>query len=162
MRILTGKGDTNTGFRGTNKRALDNILMPICCNANGDLLVLKREDPKRFLKLQQSLVDLMEKGLPAEAFWDSFIQCMDCKYVMPRHYFPYYHTCVVQVIHSHLGLEVPELPDFLLSSDFNESKLPGPASSDDTLGPDALMRAVLAHRQANPVQPVTPGSLPSE
>lgn len=106
--------------------------------------------------MQGMVKSLVEKGLPAVEFWDLFIQCATCKFVMPRQYFPYYHPCVVKVIHSHLGLVVPNLPDFSLSSDFDEADLPGPALSDDRLGPDALLAIVRGKRQANSAEPVTP------
>lgn len=50
------------------------------------------------------LKQLLIKGLSADNFWDLFVQCTDCRFVMPRQYFPYYHQCVVQVVHQQLGL----------------------------------------------------------
>ena len=65
---------------------------------------MRREDPEQFLEFQSLLKKLIVKGLPAEKFWDSFVQCTDCNYVMPRQYYPYYHPCVVQVVHRQLGV----------------------------------------------------------
>ncbi|TEB31010.1 hypothetical protein FA13DRAFT_1791738 [Coprinellus micaceus] len=79
------RDDSNTGIRGTNKH-------------------LRQEDPERFLELQGSLKKLLVKGLQAEKFWDLFVQCTICRYVMPCQYFPYYHQCIVQVVHRQLGL----------------------------------------------------------
>ncbi|KAJ3523081.1 hypothetical protein NMY22_g11606 [Coprinellus aureogranulatus] len=117
--------------------------------------VLKREDPEAFLKLQKLVKSIVEKGLPAADFWDLFVQCEACSYVMPRHYFPYYHPCVVEVVHSHLGLAEPELPKFSFSSDFDEADLPGPASSDPALSTDAFL-ALLASRKRPNTELVTP------
>ncbi|TEB18470.1 hypothetical protein FA13DRAFT_1719867 [Coprinellus micaceus] len=80
---------------------------------------LRREDPNKFVHLQHSLQTLLAKGLPADKFWDLFVQCTDCKYVMPQQYFPYYHACIVQVVHPQLGLPrrlpTPQPPDLPLS-----------------------------------------------
>lgn len=131
--------------------------------------MLRREDPEHFLKFQDDLRSLIEKGVPAGKFWDLFVQCTACQYVMPRQYFPYYHPCIVQVVHPQLGLPralpppiVPQLPSDLEPEDgmddIDDSDLPGPASSDDNLRPDAVARycALLQYTQDNPAEPVTP------
>ena len=95
---------------------------------------MRREDPERFLELQGNLKRLLVKGLPAEKFWDSFVQCTACRFVMPCQYFPYYHQCIVHVVHRQLGLpktiappiEFEEKIDRILSED-------ALADSDDEL-----------------------------
>ncbi|KAJ3512235.1 hypothetical protein NMY22_g15392 [Coprinellus aureogranulatus] len=112
------KDNSNTGLRGTNR-------------------LLKREDPENYLKLQDMMKRLLVKGLPADQFWDLFVQCMDCRFVMPRQYFPYYHHCVVQVVHRQLGLpkvipppkEVEEMIDDIMNRDSDH--IPDITSDDD-------------------------------
>ncbi|KAJ3531239.1 hypothetical protein NMY22_g8243 [Coprinellus aureogranulatus] len=138
------KDDSNTGLRGTNRRT-----------------VLKREDPENYLKLQDMLKRLLVKGLPAEQFWDLFVQCTDCRFVMPRQYFPYYHHCVVQVVHRQLGLpkviappkEVEAMIDAIQQKDSEE--IPDAASSDDS---DLVSSwaSVLARRANGQATPKTP------
>lgn len=60
--------------------------------------VLRREDPERFWQLEGEIKKLLTKGLPGTKFWDLFMQCAKCNYVMPAHHFPYYHECVAIVI----------------------------------------------------------------
>ncbi|KAJ3517091.1 hypothetical protein NMY22_g14041 [Coprinellus aureogranulatus] len=122
MHIL--RDDSNNGLRGTNQ-------------------LLKREDPENYFLLQDMLKQLLLKGLPSDKFWDLFVQCTKCKYVMPRQYFPYYHPCVVQVVHRALGLPritsppqaMEEYIDILLNQDGvdlePEYALPELPSSDD-------------------------------
>ncbi|KAJ3533204.1 hypothetical protein NMY22_g7437 [Coprinellus aureogranulatus] len=110
------RDDSNNGLRGTNR-------------------LLKREDPENYLKLQDLLKRLILRGLPADQFWDLFTQCTDCRFVMPRQYFPYCHPCVSQVIHRQLGLPEKVMPPQSLEDTIdallNEDDIPGPASSDD-------------------------------
>lgn len=86
------------------------------------------------------LKKLLIKGLPGEKFWEVFVQCTSCNFVMPRQYFPYYHPCVTHVVHRQLGLpkavplsqEFKEVIDNILAEDdLNYS------SSEDEL-PDEL------------------------
>ncbi|KAJ3519813.1 hypothetical protein NMY22_g13031 [Coprinellus aureogranulatus] len=125
--------------------------------------VLKREDPERFLELQKSLQTLLVKGLPAEKFWDLFVQCTACMYVMPHQYFPYYHACMVDVVHPQLGLprdlrspKVRELPSSEVNIDYYAA-MPAP-SSDDVIGDDVLLRLVAGTRAKRQAEgdPVTP------
>lgn len=128
------------------------------------LTVLKREDPERFLELQDMLKQLLLKGLPADSFWDMFVQCIDCRFVMPRQYFPYYHQCVVQVVHPQLGIPrgipAPEamedvIDDILSRDDIDD--IPGPASSDASLVPVASLFGRPQFPWVNPnAEPVTP------
>ncbi|KAJ3504873.1 hypothetical protein NMY22_g17774 [Coprinellus aureogranulatus] len=141
MHIL--RDDSNTGLRGTNK-------------------LLKREDPEHFLKAQQSLETLLVKGLPADKFWDAFVQCTSCMYVMPRHHFPFYHH--VWFKWSTLGLAYlehfppPKVPDV---ADFDDATLPGPATSDPeqshdpAIGMTQIFARLAKKRQAQAV-PTTP------
>lgn len=46
---------------------------------------------------------LLKGGLPATKFWDLFVQCTKCNYVMPRHYFPYAHPCTVSIVEANLA-----------------------------------------------------------
>ncbi|KAJ3534279.1 hypothetical protein NMY22_g6996 [Coprinellus aureogranulatus] len=61
----------------------------------GSRTLLRREDPNSFVKAEERMERLMFRGLPAEQFWEVFVQCVDCKRVIPRHYYPYIHECVV-------------------------------------------------------------------
>ncbi|KAJ3528942.1 hypothetical protein NMY22_g9200 [Coprinellus aureogranulatus] len=143
MHIL--RDQSNTGLRGTNK-------------------LLRREDPEEFLKAQEALESLLVKGLPAEKFWDVFVQCTSCMYVMPQHHFPFYHPCMVQVVHHRLGLPralPPPTISALPASDeaFDDTALPGPASSDDSretiCGMEKIFERLAARRQ-NGADPTTP------
>ncbi|KAJ3533869.1 hypothetical protein NMY22_g7154 [Coprinellus aureogranulatus] len=142
MHILRDK--SNTGLRGTNK-------------------LLRREDPEHFLKLQESLRNLLAKGLPADDFWDLFVQCTNCRYVMPAQYFPYYHACIVQLVHPQMGLpralpEAPKLPELLpseLDGPIDEASLPGPATSDDEPSWEGILKNV-SRMRANQAAPATP------
>ena len=55
--------------------------------------VLRQEDPDHFNRLEKDLAALIFQGLSSEKFWDLFVQCTKCKFVIPRHYFPYQHEC---------------------------------------------------------------------
>ncbi|KAG2012171.1 hypothetical protein CC2G_012206 [Coprinopsis cinerea AmutBmut pab1-1] len=33
------------------------------------------------------------KGLPEDRFWELFVQCLECKHILPRYLFPYSHRC---------------------------------------------------------------------
>ncbi|KAJ3523299.1 hypothetical protein NMY22_g11501 [Coprinellus aureogranulatus] len=130
IRVL--REDANTGLRGSNR-------------------LLKREDPEHYLELQDMLKQLLVKGLPADKFWDLFIQCTDCRFVMPRQYFPYYHHCVVQVVHRQLGLPkippskmVEEMIDVLVKlADAEEEAIEGEVP--ETAGPDGLPAVLTPH-----------------
>ncbi|TEB18668.1 hypothetical protein FA13DRAFT_1719694 [Coprinellus micaceus] len=73
------RDESNTGLRGTRH-------------------LLRREDPERFWQLEDEIEKLLTKGLPGTKFWDLFMQCAKCNYVMPAHHFPYYHECAAIVI----------------------------------------------------------------
>ncbi|KAJ3512640.1 hypothetical protein NMY22_g15271 [Coprinellus aureogranulatus] len=64
----------------------------------GSRLLLRREDPRKFAEMEDSIEKLLKDGLPGGDFWDLFTQCMSCNYVMPRHHFPYSHRCVTAVV----------------------------------------------------------------
>lgn len=40
---------------------------------------------------------LITEGVSAERFWNLFVQCTQCRVVMPRHHYPYIHPCAVKV-----------------------------------------------------------------
>ena len=46
---------------------------------------------------------LLENGLPGEKFWELFVQCTSCNYVMPRHHFPYAHACAASIVEAHVA-----------------------------------------------------------
>lgn len=46
---------------------------------------------------------LLEGGLPGEKFWELFVQCTSCNYVMPRHHFPYSHACTMSVVEANIA-----------------------------------------------------------
>lgn len=68
------------------------------------LVVLRREDPDKFVEFERLLEKLLKNGLSSEKFWDIFVQCTTCNYVMPRHYFPYAHPCTTSVVEANLAL----------------------------------------------------------
>lgn len=41
--------------------------------------------------------ELITKGVDAEKFWNLFVQCTQCRVVLPRHHHPYIHPCAVKV-----------------------------------------------------------------
>ena len=115
--------------------------------------------------MQDLLHSLLAEGLPAEGFWDLFVQCTDCKYVMPRHYFPYYHPCVVRIVHPALGttrrLPAPEIPE--LPEDVDMDLVPAALSSDDSMIGLPILQAcaVLTRREGNlTAEPTTPKGRP--
>ncbi|KAJ3539560.1 hypothetical protein NMY22_g4685 [Coprinellus aureogranulatus] len=61
----------------------------------GSRKLLRTEDPNYFVKAEERMEELVFRGLPSEEFWEVFIQCVDCKRVIPRHYYPYIHDCVI-------------------------------------------------------------------
>lgn len=93
-------------------------------------LDLRREDPRKFFHLQGSLKTLLSKGLPADEFWNLFIQCTDCKYVMPQQYFPYYHACAGEVAPPP-RIPSPRLPDLPPSDDDHEGQVSETEGGED-------------------------------
>ena len=47
--------------------------------------------------MDDDMEQLLEKGVDAKKFWNLFVQCTQCRIVMPRHYYPYQHPCAVKV-----------------------------------------------------------------
>ena len=99
------------------------------------------------------LEKLLQKGLPSGKFWDIFVQCTACNYVMPRHYFPYVHPCTTSIVEANLARTANIMSAYRkrlcdsehtsddeesLSLDINERSItPAEPGSDDSL-PDVL------------------------
>lgn len=66
--------------------------------------MLRREDPEKFVEFERMTEKLLKLGLPSDKFWDLFVQCTSCNYVMPRHYFPYTHPCTVSIVEANLAV----------------------------------------------------------
>lgn len=54
---------------------------------------VRDECPTEIETTLDKLEDLTAHGAPASEFWELFIQCAECSYVLPRHLYPYSHTC---------------------------------------------------------------------
>lgn len=65
--------------------------------------VLRREDPEKFIEFERLTEKLLTGGLPSTKFWEIFVQCTKCNYVMPRQYFPYAHPCTVSIVEANLA-----------------------------------------------------------
>lgn len=91
---------SNEILRGTRKRKLYSSppMIPSSSWSSTEIAVLRREDPDLFIRMEKDLATLVFEGLPAEKFWDVFAQCTRCKFVAPRHYFPYMHKCATQTM----------------------------------------------------------------
>jgi hypothetical protein len=55
---------------------------------------LEQGDPDMGQVLANRLTQLGDEGLPEGEFWDAFIQCFRCKWVMLRSKFPHEHSCL--------------------------------------------------------------------
>ncbi|KAJ2920139.1 hypothetical protein MD484_g315, partial [Candolleomyces efflorescens] len=76
-------------------------------NLRGTRKLLRLENPRWFADMEADLAALVFEGLPAQQFWDLFSQCTRCKFVLPRHYFPYAHKCATEVVRQNMNLRVP-------------------------------------------------------
>lgn len=61
-------------------------------------LVLKREDPEKFMKMEHNIRRLISEGLSADDFWDLWVQCLRCKRVCLAHHYAYYHDCILDCV----------------------------------------------------------------
>lgn len=117
---------------------------------------------------EERMQDLAFRGLPADDFWEVFVQCVTCRKVIPRHYYPYIHECVVNVLkaekekywalvktrlelfkdfHDHASSDSEHDYDSGASA---RDTTPGPASDDSVLDNTNAFQAVTAalRRQA--------------
>jgi hypothetical protein len=47
--------------------------------------------------MEDDMEQLITTGVEAEKFWNLFVQCTQCRVVLPRHHYPYIHPCAVKV-----------------------------------------------------------------
>ncbi|EAU81260.1 hypothetical protein CC1G_13068 [Coprinopsis cinerea okayama7 len=74
---------------------------------------LRRETPHIAAKWRADFEQLAVQGLCGDAFWDLFIQCMDCNVIMPRFLFPYKHSCSNRAIRQRHHIWDPSSPSFM-------------------------------------------------
>ncbi|KAF6741165.1 hypothetical protein DFP72DRAFT_1084752 [Ephemerocybe angulata] len=115
----------------------------------GSKRLLKQMDPHYFNEFEESLDELVANGLKADKFWDLFVQCTKCNFVLPRHYFPYHHKCATRAISHLLNRERWEPPA-------KRSRTLRRQDSDSESEPELDVAA--PHRQAHGPQAESEGS----
>ncbi|TEB25755.1 hypothetical protein FA13DRAFT_1796257 [Coprinellus micaceus] len=97
-------GDTEETVKRAGLRQVQILQNDADSSLRGSRMLLRREDPDKFVEFERLLEKLLKNGLSSEKFWDIFVQCTTCNYVMPRHYFPYAHPCTTSVVEANLAL----------------------------------------------------------